>query len=163
MNCDHLQRICNWMMMGKAKEHSIELRQRIVDFHKTGSSLGKISRRLKIPKQSVATIVRKYKSVGMIHTLPRSGRKPLLSATAEQLVRMVRSNPKSTKKHVCREMQDAGTQVSLSTVKRILHRHGLRGCRPRKKPLLQKRHLQARLKYACENMDKGDDFWNNVL
>ncbi len=108
--------------MRKAKEHSIEHRQRIVYFHKTGSSLGEISRRLKIPRQSVAPIVRKYKSIGMIHTLPRSGRKPLLSATAvRKLVRMVRSNPKSMKKHVHCEMQDAGTQSSLSTVKRVSH------------------------------------------
>ena len=76
---------------------------------------------------------------------------------------MVRNNPKTTKKQICREMQEAGTRVSLSTVKRVLHRHGLRGCRARKKPLLHKRHLQARLKFASDNIDKGNDFWNNVL
>ena len=35
--------------------------------------------------------------------------------------------------------------------------------RAKKKPLLHKRHLQARLKFASDNIDKGYQFWNDVL
>ena len=119
---------------------------------------------MKIAKQSVATIIRKSKTYGVTHTLPRSGKPPKLSPVAERkLIWMVRNNPKTTKKQICRKMLEAGTRVSLSTVKRVLHRHGFRGCRARKKLLLHKRHLQARLKFASDNIDKGNDFWNNVL
>ena len=70
--------------MGKSKEYSVEIRQRIIDFHKRGSSLGGISRRLKIPKQSVSPIIRKYKTFGLTQSLPRSGRPPKLSPASER-------------------------------------------------------------------------------
>ncbi|XP_054877277.1 LOW QUALITY PROTEIN: uncharacterized protein LOC129352347 [Poeciliopsis prolifica] len=41
--------------------------------------------------------------------------------------------------------------------------HGLRGCRARKKPLLQKRHLKTRLKFAADHMDEDKTFWRKVL
>nr|2M8E_A Chain A, SLEEPING BEAUTY TRANSPOSASE [synthetic construct] len=50
--------------MGKSKEISQDLRKKIVDLHKSGSSLGAISKRLKVPRSSVQTIVRKYKHHG---------------------------------------------------------------------------------------------------
>ena len=76
---------------------------------------------------------------------------------------MVKSQPRTTKKQVCDEIEADGTQVSVSTVKRVLHRHGLRGCHARRKPLLQKWHLKARLKFAADHMDKEKAFWRKVL
>ena len=37
-------------------------------------------------------------------------------------------------------LEETGTKVSISTVKRVLYRHNLKGCSARKKPLLQNRH-----------------------
>ena len=48
-------------IMGESKEISQDLRKIIVDVHKSGSSLGAISKRLKVPRSSVQTIVCKYK------------------------------------------------------------------------------------------------------
>ncbi|KAI3366612.1 hypothetical protein L3Q82_009292, partial [Scortum barcoo] len=79
------------------------------------------------------------------------------------LVRRVKSQPRTTKKQICQELEGARTQVSVSTVKRVLHRHGLRGCHARRKPFLQKRHLKARLKFAADHMDKDKTFWRKVL
>ena len=45
--------------MGISKEISQEIRKRSVDLHKSGSSLGTISRCLKVPRSSVQTIIRK--------------------------------------------------------------------------------------------------------
>ena len=144
--------------------YSVEIRPSIIDFHKRRSSLGGISRRLKISKQSVAIIIRKYKTFALTQSLSRSGRPPKLSPGSERkLVRMVRNNPKTTKKQVCGRLRDAGTTVLLSTVKRVLHRHNLRGCCARKKPLLHQRDLQARLKFASDSIDKEYQFWNDVL
>ena len=44
-------------IIGKSKEISQDLRKTIVDLHKSGSSLGAISKRLKVPHSSVQTIV----------------------------------------------------------------------------------------------------------
>ncbi|TWW62316.1 hypothetical protein D4764_04G0009630 [Takifugu flavidus] len=150
--------------MGKSKELSTDLKKRIIDLNKSGKSLGAISKQLQVPRATVQTIVWKYKVHGAVLSLPRSGRKCKLSPAAERkLVRRVKSQPRSTKKQICQELEAAGTQVSVSTVKRVLHRHGLRGCHARRKPLLQKRHLKARLKFAADHMDKDKTFWRKVL
>lgn len=52
---------------------------------------------------------------------------------------------------VCDELEAAGRQVTVPTVKRVLHQHELRVCRERKKPLLQLRHLKARLNFAADH------------
>ena len=44
-------------IMAKSKEMSQDFRKIIVDLHKSGSSLGAISTRLKVPRSSVQTIV----------------------------------------------------------------------------------------------------------
>ena len=54
-------------IMGKSKEISQDFRKLIVDLHKSGSSLGAISKRLKVPHSSVQTIVRKYKHDDTTH------------------------------------------------------------------------------------------------
>ena len=48
-------------IMGQSKEISQDLRKKMVDFHKSGSSLGAISTRLKVPRSSVQTIIHKCK------------------------------------------------------------------------------------------------------
>lgn len=139
--------------MGKSKELSTDLKKRIIELNKSGKSLAAISKQLQVPRATVQTIVCKYKVHGTVVSLPRSGRKRKLSPASERkLVRMVKSQPRTTKKQVCNALEAAGTQVSVSTVKRVLHRHGLRGCRARRKPLLQKRHLKARLKFAADQI-----------
>ena len=57
-------------IMGKSKEISKDLRKNIVDLHKSGSSLGAISKRLKVPRSSVQTIVRKYISEMPVAHMP---------------------------------------------------------------------------------------------
>ncbi|MPV02301.1 hypothetical protein FVA96_24185 [Escherichia coli] len=52
---------------------------------------------------------------------------------------------------------------SVHVHSRVWHLHGLRGCRARRKLLLQKRHLKARLKFAADHMDKDETFWRKVL
>ena len=59
-------------------------------------------------------------------------------------------------------LEETGTKVSISTVKRVLYRHNLKGRSARKKPLLQNRH-KARLRFATAHGDKYHTFWRNVL
>lgn len=58
-------------------------------------------------------------------------------------------NPESTKTQVCHELENAG--------------HGLRGCRPRKKPQVQNPHFQPVLKFAVAYLDRQNAFWRRVL
>ncbi|XP_051984725.1 uncharacterized protein LOC127645217 isoform X2 [Xyrauchen texanus] len=107
----------------KRKEISQDLRKKIVDLHNSGSSLGAISKRLKVPRSSVQTIVRKYKHHGTTQPSYRSGRRRILSPTDERsLVQKVQINPRTTAKDLVKMLEEAGRQVSISTVKRVLYR-----------------------------------------
>ena len=54
------------------------------DLHKSGSSLGAISKHLKVPCYSVQTIVRKYKHHGTTQQSNHSGRRHVLSPRDER-------------------------------------------------------------------------------
>ncbi|KAI4889187.1 hypothetical protein NFI96_032652 [Prochilodus magdalenae] len=150
--------------MGKSKEISQDIRKRIVDLHMSGSSLGAISRCLKVPRSSVQTIICKYKKDGNVQPSYRSGRKKVLCPRDERaLVRSVHINPRAKAKDLVNMMAEAGKSVSLSTVKRVLYRHGLKGHSARKKPLLQTKHKKARLMFANAHREKDLNFWRHVL
>ena len=57
-------------------------------------------------------------------------------------------------KPINNDLEAAGRQVSVSTVKCVLCQHELRSCCVRTKPLLQKQHLKAWLKFAADHMVK---------
>ena len=98
-------------IMGKSKEICKELKQ-IVDLHKSGSFLGAISKRLKVPRSSVQTIVRKYKYHGTTQPSYRSGRRCVLSPRDERiLVRKVQINPRTTAKDLVKILEKTGTKV----------------------------------------------------
>ena len=150
--------------MGRSKEYSQQVRKKIVDFYKSGLSFGAISKQSQRPRAHVQTIIRKYKAFGTTETLQRSGRKSKLTTKDEQiLVRKVELNPKTTKKDMVKELAMSDIKVSTSTIKRMLHKNGLKGYRYRKKPLLQDRHRKARLKFARDHQDKDQVFWRHIL
>ena len=60
-------------------------------------------------------------------------------------------------------LEETGTKVSISTVKRVLYRQNLKGRSARKKALLQNFHKKARLRFATAQGDKDCTFWRNVL
>ena len=104
-------------IMGKSREINQDIRKRIVDLHKCGSSLGAISRCLKVPRSSVQTIIRKYKKHGNVQQSYRSGRRWILSPRDERfLVRNVRINPRTTAKDLVKMLAETGRTASLSTV-----------------------------------------------
>ncbi|CDQ99582.1 unnamed protein product, partial [Oncorhynchus mykiss] len=45
-------------------------------------------------------------------------------------------------------LEETGAKLSISTVKRVLYRHNLKGHSARKKLLLQNRHKKAKLRFA---------------
>uniref|UniRef100_A0AAZ3NZK2 Transposase Tc1-like domain-containing protein n=1 Tax=Oncorhynchus tshawytscha TaxID=74940 RepID=A0AAZ3NZK2_ONCTS len=127
--------------MGKSKEISQDVRFFFLDLHKSGSSLGAISKCLKVPCSSGQTIVRKYKHHGTTQPSYRSGRRRVLPPRDERtLSRKVQINPKTTAKDLVKMLEKTGTKVSISTVKQVLYRHNMKGRSARKKPLLQNRH-----------------------
>jgi len=150
--------------MVKTKEHSEDLRKRVIACHSKGEGYDTISKKLILPKSTVRAIVQKFKSQGHVMNLEGRGRKRLLSARAErQIVRRVTQNPRITAGEIVNEQSSSGVNVSRHTVGRVLMRAGLKAYRPRKTPLLKPVHLKARLAFAKRHIDKDAAFWKHVL
>uniref|UniRef100_A0AAZ3SEX7 Sleeping Beauty transposase HTH domain-containing protein n=1 Tax=Oncorhynchus tshawytscha TaxID=74940 RepID=A0AAZ3SEX7_ONCTS len=104
------------------KQISQDLRKTIVHLHKSGSSMGAIYKRLKVPRSSVQTIVLKYKHHGTMQPSYRSGRRRILPPRDERtLVRKVQINTGTTAKDLVKMLEETGTNVSISTVIRVLY------------------------------------------
>ena len=58
----------------RSEELSVELRDRIVSRHRSREGYNHISETLKIPTNTVASIILKWKKFGTTKTLPRDGR-----------------------------------------------------------------------------------------
>ena len=63
----------------RLKELSVELRDRIVLRNRSGEGYQKMSLALKVPKNTVASIILKWKKFGTTKTLPKAGRPAKLS------------------------------------------------------------------------------------
>ena len=75
----------------------VELRDRIVSRHRSGEGYQNISTALKVPKNTVASIILKWKKFRTTKTLPRAGRPAKLSNRGRRvLVREVTKNPMVT-------------------------------------------------------------------
>jgi transposase len=106
--------LTSWENQKKSAKNS----NKIGDLHKSGSSLGAISKPLKVPRSSLQIIVRKYKHHGTTQPSYRSGRRHILSPGDERtLVRKVQINHRTTAKDLVKMLEETGTKVYLSTVK----------------------------------------------
>ena len=76
---------------------SVALRDRIVSRYRSGEGYQKMSSALKVPKNTVASIILKWKKFGTTKTLPRAGHPAKLSNLGRRaLVREVTKNPMVT-------------------------------------------------------------------
>ena len=65
---------CQPILAMRSKELSVELRDRIVSRHRSGEGYLNISAALTVPKNTVASIILKWKKLGTTKTLPRASR-----------------------------------------------------------------------------------------
>uniref|UniRef100_A0AAY5KFD4 Transposase Tc1-like domain-containing protein n=1 Tax=Esox lucius TaxID=8010 RepID=A0AAY5KFD4_ESOLU len=125
------------------KALSKDLRDKVVDRHKSGDGYKKISKALSVPRSTVKSIIKKWKIFGTTQTLPGSGRRSKLDERARRrLVREATKRPTATLKQLQEFMTKSGHCVHVTTISQILHKCDLYGRVARKKPLLKKDHMQ---------------------
>ena len=125
---------------------SVELRDKVVSRHKSGEGYQNISAALKVPKNTVATILLKWKKFGTTKTLPRAGRSDKLSNRGRRaLVREVTKNPMVTLTELQSSSAEMGEPSRRTTISAALHQSGLYSTVAGQKPLLSKRHMTALL------------------
>jgi hypothetical protein len=103
--------------------------------HRSGEGYQRMSAALKVPKNTVASVILKWKKFVTTKALPRAGRPAKLRNCGRRaLVREVTRNPMDTDRapeFLC------GDRRNISAT---LHQSGLYGRVARRKPLLSKRH-----------------------
>lgn len=124
-----------------------------------------IARREKIQPSTVLRIRKRWQKTQSCQDARRTGRPRAVSERGErQIARLVTSGQCHTAVDTQQLLRESeGEAVSSRTVRRIFRRIGLVARVKRRKPLLQKRHLQARLCFAkkCANWTVVD--WRRVI
>ena len=150
--------------MPRSKELSGDVRKRIVAAHKDGEGYKAISKRLAVHVSTVRQVVYKWRQHHSTANLSRSGRPQKVSPrAARKLARDAQENPRKTSRDLQADLAAAGTKVHRTTVRRVLNNAGLYGRVARKKPLLKKKHREARLQFAKSHVDKPAAYWEKVL
>ena len=115
-------------------------------------------------QSTVRQIVYKWRKFKTTVTLPRSGRPTKISPrTNRKIIKEVTKNPRVTSKDLQATLALANVSVHDSTIRKRLNKNGVHGRIARRKPLLSKKNIAARLKFTKEHIDDPQDFWNNVL
>ena len=150
--------------MGKTKELSKDIRDKIVDLHKAGLGYKTIGKKLGEKETTVGAIVRKWKMHKTTINRPRSGAPCKISPRGVSLMmRKVRNDPRTTREELANDLKAAGTTVTKKTIGNTLRRNGLRSCSARKVPLLKNAHVQARLKFVNDHLNDSEKSWEQVL
>ena len=148
----------------KTKELSKQVRDKVVEKHKSGLGYKRISTSLMIPRSTVRSIIAKWKEHGTTTNLPRQGRPSKLTDRARRaLIREATERPKVTLKELQSSTANTGVSVHRTTISRTLHRAGLYGRVARKKPLLSIKNKKARFEFAKRHVADSLNVWRKVL
>ena len=113
--------------MGKTKELSKDIRDKIVDLHKAGMGYKKISKQLGEKLTTVGAIIRKWKKQKVTANLPRSGApSKILPRGISMMMRKVRDQPSTTQEELVNDLKAVGTTVTKRTISNTLPREGLK-------------------------------------
>ena len=105
----------------RLKELSVELRDTIVSSHRSGEGYQKMSTALKVPKNTLAIIL-KWKKFGTTKTLPRADRPAKLSNRERRaLFREVTKNPMVTLTELRSSSVEMGEPSRRTTISAALH------------------------------------------
>ena len=109
--------------MGKTKEQSKDIRDKIVDLHKAGMGYKKISKQ---PGEKLTTVGAKMEN-GKKHkvtaNLPRSGApRKILPCGISMMMRKVRDQPSTAQEELVNDLNAVGTTATKRTISNTLHR-----------------------------------------
>lgn len=132
--------------------------------YQSGKGYKAIGKSLGLQRSTVRAIIHKWRRYGTVVILPRSGRPTKMTPRAwPRLTAEVTKDPKITSKQLQASLASVNVNVHDSTIRKTLGKNGIHGRVPRRKPLLSKKNIKARLTFAKTHLDHPQSFWNNVL
>ncbi len=123
----------------KTKELSKDVRNKVVDLHKTGIGNTTIAKPLG-EKVTTAGVWKKHK---LTVNLPRSGAPSKISPCGVSMIMKhwtVRNQPRTTREDLVNDLKAARTKVTKKTIGNTLRREGLKSCSTRRSPC-SKKHM----------------------
>ena len=120
-------------MAPHGKKLSEDLKKRIVSLHKDGLGYKKIAKTLKLSCSTVAKTIQQFNRTG---------------CTQCHIQRLSFENRCMSFASIAAEGVKGDQPVSAQAIHHALHQIGLRGCHPRRKPLLKMMHKKAHTQFA---------------
>lgn len=149
----------------KLKETTIEEREIVINLVKKGHSYKEIAEIVKRPCSTIKSIVYRFASTAQHANKPRSGRPSILTQREKSaIVRKIKQNPRQTASKIASDvMSEYGKQVSVDTIRNVLHEANYNSRTARRKPLISKKNKKKRLEYAKTYLNHGPEYWNRVI
>ena len=123
-----------------------------------------MSTALKVPKNTVASVILNLKKFGNTKSLPRASPPAKLSKQRRMaLLREVTKKLMVTLKELQSSSVEMGEPSRRTTISAALHQSTLYGRVARRKPLLSKRHMTTRLEFAKRLLKDSQIIRNKIL
>ncbi len=117
--------------------------------YQSGKGYKAISKALGLQRSTVRAIIHKWRKLGTVVNLPRSGRPTKITSRAQwRLIHEIIKEPRTTSKELQASFASIKVSVHDSTIRRRLGKNGIHGRVPRQKPLLTKKNTKAHLTFA---------------
>jgi hypothetical protein len=105
--------------------------------------------------------VRQYLVVGNVDDLLERGSTRVTAKEQDKaILRLFRDTPGLSLRSAQSKLRQKGIDISLNTIRSRLHENDVSFRSTLKKPLLSDKHVQKRLNWAKENLDRN---WGNVI
>lgn len=124
-----------------------------------------IAARYNVSLGTVSGLCKRAKREGGLSRHEKSGRpRKTTERQVRAIVKQIKSDPnKSAADAVAYANEVLGIKIGIHTARRILKEHGMLARRPARKPLMLKRHCQARIEFARTYRDWTKHDWSRVL
>ena len=131
-------------------------------FESGQSNCAEISRQTGVHSRTVRRYFKAYQTKKPVDTVGRDGRPPKVDHPGKiRIAQIVRHNPVISSNEISHKIESStGNLVSPRTIRRTLSGMRYDRRKPRNVPMLTKRHIEARMKFAQENLDRD---WTKVL
>src|SRR5215469_4948932 len=151
--------------MPRGKAICSELCQLVIKKHQSGASQRGISKDLYLPRQTVQTIIKRYKEKGTIKPGKAKGADRLLSKSDLRLFRrqILKDRHTSIAELTLWARNHFKITISERTVRRYIRRCGFGIYKAKIKPLITQKNKRARVKWAKERKTWTTCDWKKIL
>lgn len=144
---------------------SLEKRARICTLLDEGHTIRAIASIENVHNSTVSRIGKRWRETGSYYDRLRCGRPGIFTERNERnIIRHILSGKCHTAVDIQTHLRtEEGVVISAQTIRNVLKRNGLEARVKRKKPLLQRKHRQQRLRFAKKYKDWTVEDWKKVV